>query len=97
MLHLNFNLNLSLMKKLFLFFVLFVLAGASTLWAQTKVITGTVTSATEGEGTIPSVSVFVKGTTIATSTDANGRYSLNVPRKCNYPRFFLHRDETAGS
>jgi TonB-linked SusC/RagA family outer membrane protein len=67
------------MKKLFLFFVLFVLAGASTLWAQTKVITGTVTSATEGEGTIPSVSVFVKGTTIATSTDANGRYSLNVP------------------
>lgn len=68
------------MKKLFLFFVLFVLAGASTLWAQTKVITGTVTSATEGEGTIPSVSVFVKGTTIATSTDANGRYSLNVPQ-----------------
>ncbi len=67
------------MKKLFLFFVLFVLAGASTLWAQTKVITGTVTSATEGEGTIPSVSVFVKGTTVATSTDANGRYSLNVP------------------
>jgi len=67
------------MKKLFLFFVLFVLAGASTLWAQTKVITGTVTSATEGEGTIPSVSVFVKGTTVATSTDANGRFSLNVP------------------
>ena len=67
------------MKKLFLFFVLFVLAGASTLWAQTKVITGTVTSATEGEGTIPSVSVFVKGTTVATSTDANGKFSLNVP------------------
>ncbi len=67
------------MKKLFLFFVLFVLAGASTLWAQTKVITGTVTSATEGEGSIPGVSVFVKGTTIATSTDVNGRFSLNVP------------------
>lgn len=67
------------MKKLFLFFVLFVLAGASTLWAQTKVITGTVTSATEGEGAIPGVSVFVKGTTIATSTDVNGRYSLTVP------------------
>ncbi len=77
--HLNFNLNLSRMKKLFLFFVLFVLAGASTLWAQTKVITGTVTSATEGEGAIPGVSVFVKGTTIATSTDVNGRYSLTVP------------------
>ena len=67
------------MKKLFLFFVLFVLAGASTLWAQTKVITGTVTSAVEGEGAIPGVSVFVKGTTIATSTDVNGRFSLTVP------------------
>ncbi len=67
------------MKKLFLFFVLFVLAGASTLWAQTKVITGTVTSAVEGEGAIPGVSVFVKGTTIATSSDVNGRYSLTVP------------------
>ncbi|MCK7534195.1 MAG: carboxypeptidase-like regulatory domain-containing protein [Marinilabiliales bacterium] len=67
------------MKKLFLFFVLFVLAGASTLWAQTKVITGTVTSATEGEGAIPGVTVFVKGTTVATSTDINGRYSLTVP------------------
>ncbi len=67
------------MKKLFLFFVLFVLAGASTLWAQTKVITGTVTSATEGEGAVPGVSVFVKGTTIATSTDVDGRYSLTVP------------------
>lgn len=75
----NFNLNLSRMKKLFLFFVLFVLAGASTLWAQTKVITGTVTSAVEGEGAIPGVSVFVKGTTIATSTDVNGKYSLTVP------------------
>lgn len=75
----NLNLNLSLMKKLFLFFVLFVLAGASTLWAQTKVITGTVTSATEGEGAVPGVSVFVKGTTIATSTDVDGRYSLTVP------------------
>jgi len=67
------------MKKLFLFFVLFVLAGASTLWAQTKVITGTVTSATEGDGAVPGVSVFVKGTTIATSTDVEGSYSLTVP------------------
>ena len=66
-----------------MFFVLFVLAGASTLWAQTKVITGTVTSATEGEGSIPGVSVFVKGTTVATSTDVNGTYSLTVPENAN--------------
>jgi len=67
------------MKKLFLLFVLFVLAGISTLWAQTKVITGTVTSATEVEGAIPGVSVYVRGTVIETSSDVNGRYSLTVP------------------
>ncbi len=67
------------MKKLFLFVVLFVFVGVSAAWAQTKIITGTVTSATEGEGTIPGVSVFVKGTTVATATDANGKYTLTVP------------------
>jgi TonB-linked SusC/RagA family outer membrane protein len=67
------------MKKLFLLIVLFVFAGVSTLWAQTKVITGTVTSATEGEGPIPGVSVFAKGTTVGATTDINGKYSITVP------------------
>jgi TonB-linked SusC/RagA family outer membrane protein len=51
-----------------------------TLWAQTRVITGTVTSAVEGEGPIPGVTVQVKGTTLGTITDANGKYSLSVPQ-----------------
>ena len=67
------------MKKLFLLIFLFVFVGASALWAQTKVITGTISSATEGEGAIPGVTVQVKGTTIGTTTDMNGKYSLNVP------------------
>ncbi|HPT22670.1 MAG TPA: SusC/RagA family TonB-linked outer membrane protein, partial [Bacteroidales bacterium] len=67
------------MKKLFLLIVLFVFIGASSLFAQTRVITGTVTSAVEGEGPVPGVTVFVKGTTIATATDINGKYSLTVP------------------
>jgi TonB-linked SusC/RagA family outer membrane protein len=68
------------MKKLFLLIVLFVFAGA-TLLAQTKVITGTVTSSVEGEGAIPGVSVSVTGTTIGALTDINGKYSLpNVPQ-----------------
>lgn len=67
------------MKKLFLLIVLFVFMGSSALLAQTRVITGTVTSATEGEGVIPGVSVFVKGTTIGAITDVNGRYSVNAP------------------
>ena len=67
------------MKKLFTLIVLFVFAGLTTLYAQTRVITGTITSAVEGEGPIPGVTVQVKGTTIGALTDANGRYSINVP------------------
>jgi hypothetical protein len=43
------------MKKLFLLIVLFVYVGISNLSAQTKVITGTIASAVEGEGPIPGV------------------------------------------
>jgi len=67
------------MKKLMFLIVLFVFAGISTLMAQTRVITGTVTSAVEGEGPIPGVTVQVKSTTIGTVTDANGKYTLSVP------------------
>lgn len=68
------------MKKLFLLICLFVFAGASLL-AQTKVITGTVTSSVQGEGAVPGVTVTVPGTTIGTITDINGKYSLpNVPQ-----------------
>ncbi|HOP57853.1 MAG TPA: SusC/RagA family TonB-linked outer membrane protein [Bacteroidales bacterium] len=67
------------MKKLFLLIVLFVFAGSSILLAQTRVITGTVSSATEGEGVIPGVTVQVKGTTLGTITDQDGKYSISVP------------------
>lgn len=46
--------------------------------AQVKTITGTVTSSDDGTG-IPGVSVSVKGTTIGTVTNIDGRYSLDVP------------------
>lgn len=60
--------------------ILFVLFGASaTLNAQTSVITGTVTSADQGEGAIPGATVQVKGTTIGALTDIDGKYSINVP------------------
>ena len=66
------------MKKLSLLIILFVFS-VSALLAQTKVITGTVTSAVQGEGPIPGVIVQVKGTTIGTTTDAKGKYSISVP------------------
>ena len=67
------------MKRLLLLMFLFVFAGTSVLLAQTRVITGTVTSAVEGEGALPGVTVQVKGTTIGAITDLNGRYSVTAP------------------
>jgi TonB-linked SusC/RagA family outer membrane protein len=68
------------MKKLFLLIVLFVFISGVTLFAQTIVITGTVTSSVAGEGVIPGVTITVKGTTIGALTDANGKYSITAPQ-----------------
>jgi len=65
------------MKKLVLLLA-FSAFGLLSLMAQTKVITGTVTSADDGT-TLPGVSVTVKGTTVGTITNIDGVYTLNVP------------------
>eukprot|EP01029_Cantina_marsupialis_P021504 TRINITY_DN515492_c0_g1_i1.p2 TRINITY_DN515492_c0_g1~~TRINITY_DN515492_c0_g1_i1.p2 ORF type:complete len:1012 (+),score=174.97 TRINITY_DN515492_c0_g1_i1:3299-6334(+) len=64
------------MKKtvLFLFLTFFCLQ----IYAQKSVVTGVVTSAEDGTP-IPFASVVVKGTTIGTSTDFDGNYSIEVP------------------
>ncbi len=46
--------------------------------AQTRKITGVVTT-TEDGSSLPGVSVMVKGTAIGAVTDAKGSYSINVP------------------
>jgi len=66
------------MKKLKMFFVCILFAGIQIVNAQTKSISGTVTSM-DDDLTIPGVSVMVKGTTIGTVTDIDGKYNLNVP------------------
>jgi iron complex outermembrane receptor protein len=48
--------------------------------AQERVVTGTVTDANDGMG-IPGVSVVVKGTTVGTSTDIDGKYT--IPTEAN--------------
>ncbi len=65
------------MKRLTILFTLLVFVGLQ-LFSQGGVITGTVTSAEEGN-TLPGVSVVVRGTTIGTITDVDGNYSLIVP------------------
>ncbi len=59
--------------------VLFLFLGMHFAFAQGRVVTGTVTSATDGS-TIPGVQVVVKGTAIGITTDMNGVYSLEVPQ-----------------
>lgn len=44
-------------------------------YSQTRTVTGTVS---DGSGTLPGVAVLVKGTSNGTSTDAEGKYSLQV-------------------
>jgi TonB-linked SusC/RagA family outer membrane protein len=51
-------------------------------FAQGRVITGTVTSTEDGLG-VPGATVLVKGTTIGTATDIDGKYSITVPAGSN--------------
>jgi TonB-linked SusC/RagA family outer membrane protein len=51
----------------------------STAFQQAIVVKGTVTS--ESGETLPGVTVAVKGTTIGTTTNETGQYSLNLPNQ----------------
>jgi TonB-linked SusC/RagA family outer membrane protein len=68
------------MKRIVLMFSMILLALAvQDAAAQTRRITGRVTSAETGQG-LPSVQVLVTGTSVGTLTDNNGAYVLeNVP------------------
>lgn len=65
------------MKKITLLLAVIAI-GLQAVLAQTREITGTVTSADDGS-TLPGVSVSVKGTTIGTITDIDGKYTLKIP------------------
>ncbi|MGY6522880.1 MAG: SusC/RagA family TonB-linked outer membrane protein [Mongoliitalea sp.] len=69
------------MRKVLLLGLALLFATASA-FAQGRVVTGTVTSGEDGMP-IPGASVIVKGTTIGTATDLDGKYSLNVPQGSN--------------
>lgn len=66
------------MKKLALFFICIFIAGMQMLYAQVRSISGTVTNADDNT-TIPGVSVTIKGTTLGTITNIDGKYQLDVP------------------
>jgi TonB-linked SusC/RagA family outer membrane protein len=64
------------MKRFLLFFISTLLA-FSQLLAQSRVVTGTITD--EGGNPLQGASVLVKGTSVGTTTNAAGTFSLSVP------------------
>ncbi len=66
------------MKKIVYLIGIFVFTGLLSVQAQTLEVSGTVTSAEDG-GTLPGVSVVVKGTTVGTVTNIDGAYQISVP------------------
>ncbi|RIV25006.1 SusC/RagA family TonB-linked outer membrane protein [Fibrisoma montanum] len=83
-----------------LFWCSALLVGTSvTVQAQNRVITGIVSSAEEGP--LPGVNVVLKGTTVGSTTDALGKYSLSVPGDAAVITFssigFLTEELTVGN
>jgi TonB-linked SusC/RagA family outer membrane protein len=75
-----------MMRKFTLLIALMTFIGMQVALAQTRTLSGTVSNADDGSS-IPGVSVVVKGTTIGTTTDMQGRYSLDVPADAQILQF----------
>jgi TonB-linked SusC/RagA family outer membrane protein len=68
------------MRKFTLVLTLLLLVGLQAVLAQTRVINGVVSSS-EDKSPIPGVTIVVKGTTIGTTTNVDGKYVISVPGK----------------
>ena len=66
------------MKKIAIILSLLLLMGSLALYGQDRQITGTVTSSADNLP-IPGVSIYVKGSTVGTISDVDGKYTLEVP------------------
>lgn len=65
------------MKKISLLLAFLGFIGLQVVFAQTREISGTVTSGEDGS-TIPGASIVVKGTSIGTVTDMDGKFILKI-------------------
>lgn len=63
-------------RKNLLFSMLFVLVQIA-VFAQSRVVKGTISDSKTKE-TLPGVTVLIEGTTVATSTNMNGEFTINV-------------------
>lgn len=94
------NLNLFIQMKRVLLSLALVLVAVISLKAQSRTVTGTVTSEEEPQG-IPGVNVSVRGTMVGTITDIDGSYSLTVPEGSDVLVYsfvgFLTQEKTIGN
>jgi len=67
------------MKKISLLLAFLGFIGLQVVFAQTRELSGVVTSSGDGSS-IPGASVVVKGTTLGTVTDMEGKFTLKVPQ-----------------
>src|SRR5665647_394526 len=67
------------MKKISLLLAFLAFIGLQVVFAQTRELSGVVTSSGDGSS-IPGASVVVKGTTLGTVTDMDGKFTLKVPQ-----------------
>jgi TonB-linked SusC/RagA family outer membrane protein len=68
------------MRKFTIVLALLLMAGLQGVLAQTRVISGVVTSS-DDKSPIPGVTIVVKSTTIGTTTNIDGKYVLTLPVK----------------
>ncbi|MBX2967635.1 MAG: TonB-dependent receptor [Cyclobacteriaceae bacterium] len=66
------------MKRLLLSIFVALFFAVGSVLAQDRTVSGRVTSTEDGSA-LPGVNVVLKGTTIGTATDSDGRYSLSIP------------------
>lgn len=82
-----------------LLFVLFMFSSVLA-YGQSRTITGTVTGADDGQ-TLPQVTILIKGTTQGTTTDVDGKYSIQVPGSETILEFrflgFVTKEVTVGN
>ena len=86
------NSNRSYMKKIALLLA-FLTVSLQVILAQTREITGKITSDDDG-GAISGVSVSVKETTLGTISDMDGMFRLNVPQDSKFLVFSFIGMET---
>lgn len=88
------------MKKILTLFLLLIGGLLQQAQAQDRTIAGTVLDRATNQG-LPGVTVLVKGTTVGTSSNSDGKYSLNVPSNATTLTFsfigYATQEQTIGS